>query len=109
MRIIDQLRKELPEVFAGKQLDELTGHAIRWSTIQNKRSERLIPTDCFVRSGNRVLVVRDPFLAWWATTLSETAPPALTGQRRRQPANRENTQAPLAKKEAHVTSTTVAL
>jgi hypothetical protein len=75
MHIIDQLRKELPAVFAGKQLDELTGHAIRWSTIQNKRSERLIPTDCFVRSGTRVLVVRDPFLSWWATTLSEAAPP----------------------------------
>jgi hypothetical protein len=96
MHIIDQLRKELPAIFAGKQLDELTGHAIRWSTIQNKRSERLIPTDCFVRSGTRVLVVRDPFLSWWATTLSEAAPPGRTGQRH-QPAKRENTPVLLAK------------
>jgi hypothetical protein len=70
------LRQELPSVFSGKSLDKLTGNAIRWDTIQNQRSQRKIPDDCFVRSGRRILVVRDPFLIWWATTLSEARQPA---------------------------------
>ena len=67
--IIDQLRGALPPVFLGSAIDELTGGAIRWGTTQNKRCRREIPEECFVRSGPRVLVVRDRFLDWWATTL----------------------------------------
>ena len=69
--IIDQLRQELPAIFAGPASDELTGGAIHWRTIQNQRSLRQIPDNCFIRSGRRVLVRRDEFLAWWATTLIE--------------------------------------
>jgi hypothetical protein len=67
--IVEKLKRELPPVFAGIAVDELTGKAIRWSTTQNKRCRGEIPTECFAYSGNRVLVLRDPFLAWWATTL----------------------------------------
>ena len=67
--IIEQLRRELPPIFAGTSIDELTGNAVCWGTIQNKRCERKIPDECFVRSGTRVLVVRDAFLRWWAATL----------------------------------------
>jgi hypothetical protein len=68
--IIDQLKKTLPPVFLGSASDELTGGAVHWQTIQNKRSRREIPEDCFVRSGTKnVLVVRDKFLDWWITTL----------------------------------------
>jgi hypothetical protein len=69
--VIDQLRQELPAVFAGSNSGELTGGAIHWPTVQNKRSKGEIPDDCFVRSGRRVLVHRDRFLDWWAMTLSE--------------------------------------
>ena len=67
--IIAQLKKALPPIFLGSASDELTGGAICWATIQNKRSRREIPDECFVRSGPRVLVVRDRFLDWWLGTL----------------------------------------
>jgi hypothetical protein len=69
--VIEELRKALPPVFAGTSLDELTGNAIRWATIQNRRALRQISDGCFVRSGPRVLVLRDRFLDWWQSTLSE--------------------------------------
>jgi hypothetical protein len=68
-RIIEELRAALPPVFAGQSLDELTGNAIHWPTTQNARSRREIPAECFAYSGRKVLIVRDPFLAWWKTTL----------------------------------------
>ena len=81
-RVIDELRQTLPPVFAGTSLDELTGGAIHWPTVQNRRALRQIPDDCFVRSGTRVLVLRDPFLAWWQTTLSEARQPDAPRPRR---------------------------
>jgi hypothetical protein len=73
--LIEDLREALPVVWAGPRTDDLTGGAIHWPTIQNERSRRKIPEECFARSGNRVLVIRDPFLDWWATTLSEARRP----------------------------------
>jgi hypothetical protein len=67
--VIEQLRRALPPVFLGSASDELTGGAICWGTVQNKRSRGEIPDECFVRSGPRVLVVRDRFLDWWGATL----------------------------------------
>jgi hypothetical protein len=81
--LIDDLRAALPPVWLGTRTDELTGGAIHWPTIQNERSRRKIPEECFARSGTRVLVIRDPFLAWWATTLSEARrPPVIMPPRR---------------------------
>jgi hypothetical protein len=80
--LIDELRLALPPVFLGARLDELTGDAINWGTIQNKRSRREIPDECFVRSGPRVLVRRDKFLDWWGTTLSEARRPSSGPPRR---------------------------
>jgi len=73
--LIEELRQALPVVLAGTSLDELTGGAILWATIQNLRSQRRIPDSCFVRSGSKVLVRRDPFLSWWETTLREIQSP----------------------------------
>lgn len=81
--IIDELRKTLPPVFAGTSLGELTGNAIHWPTIQNRRALRQIPDECFVRTGPRVLVIRDPFLDWWSTTLSDARKPVINRPRRR--------------------------
>jgi len=74
---IEALRCELPPVFLGSKVEELTGGAICWGTTQNRRSRREIPNAdaIFVRSGNRTLVARDPFLAWFATTLGARRPP----------------------------------
>lgn len=70
LAIIEALRGYLPPVFLGSLIDDLTGGACRWRTLQNKRSRREIPEDCFAYSGRQVLVRRDLFLDWWATTLS---------------------------------------
>jgi hypothetical protein len=68
--VVQGFRKEWPSAFAGTMLDKLSGNAIRWSTTQNKRSDRKIPAECFVRGGARLtIVLRDPFLDWWETTL----------------------------------------
>jgi hypothetical protein len=83
--VIEELRKALPPVFAGTSLGELTGGAIHWPTIQNRRALRQIPDRCFVRSGPRVLVLRDEFLNWWATTLSEARQPDVKHPARRAP------------------------
>ena len=77
LNLVEELRQVLPPVFAGTSIGQLTGDAIKWGTIQNKRSAREIPEECFVRSGTRVLVVRDPFLNWWATTLSKARQPSV--------------------------------
>jgi hypothetical protein len=82
-RVIDELRQTLPPVFAGTSLGELTGGAIHWPTIQNRRALRQIPDSCFVRSGTRVLVLRDEFLAWWSTTLSDVRQQPAPRARRR--------------------------
>src|SRR6516165_5131846 len=88
--VIEELRQALPPIFLGTRVDELTGGAIHWPTIQNKRSKREIPDNCFVKSGPKVLVRRDLFLDWWATTLSEArAAPVVTPRRGRRRARAE--------------------
>jgi hypothetical protein len=82
MNIIAELRSALPPVFLGSKISDLTGHAIAWGTVQNKRSRREIPDACFARSGSRVLVLRDPFLDWWETTLSPARRPPVLPPRR---------------------------
>lgn len=81
--LVDELRKVLPVVFAGPSIDALTGNAINWGTIQNKRCQRKIPDECFVRSGSGpTLVIRDPFLTWWGGTLRDARHPANKPPRR---------------------------
>jgi hypothetical protein len=85
--VVDELRRKLPPIFLGAKVGDLTGHSINWGTIQNRRARRVIPGDerIFVRSGNRVLVYRDPFLDWWSTTLEPARrAPVLPRKSRRQ-------------------------
>jgi hypothetical protein len=75
--IVEELRAALPLVFTGPSLDERTGGAICWGTIQNKRSRGEIPPECFTRSGSGpTIVIRDPFLDWWRTTLRDARSPS---------------------------------
>ena len=70
--VISEYRQKLPPAFAGVSLDQLTGDALRWRTIQNLKCRGEIPTECFVRQGGKkLLIVRDPFLDWWASQLEE--------------------------------------
>ena len=70
--LIEKLKQELPIIFAGTMLDEFTGHGYKWRTLQNEKALGLVPDDVFLRSGNRkLLVVRDPFLKYWATKLKK--------------------------------------
>lgn len=62
---IDLLRQQLPKIFLGKDLDKMSNGILRWRTIQNQRSARLIPEECFEKiSQRKVLIIRDRFLAW---------------------------------------------
>jgi len=68
---LEQLRRELPPIFAGTELDRLTQKAIRWRSVQNLKSLGEIPEDVFLRDGPRkLLVIRDPFLGWWQSRLT---------------------------------------
>ena len=70
--IIAEFRKTMPPVFAAKKLDQLTGNAVCWTTLQNRRakSDQAPPPECFRYDGARkVLIVRDEFLSWWIGTL----------------------------------------
>ncbi|WP_174411087.1 hypothetical protein [Desulfovibrio psychrotolerans] len=76
--LLAQMQDHLPPVFAGVEIDQLTGNAIRWRTIQNLRAcrnvpeRKKIPQGCFKKDGNRkILIVRDPFLSWWFTQLED--------------------------------------
>lgn len=70
--IIKILRNKLPDCFPGTMLDSLTSNLLRWRTIQNKRSQKKIPESCFKKiSARKVVIYRDSFLDWFATTLPE--------------------------------------
>src|SRR5215470_105405 len=81
-KIIEQWRDRLPPTFLGKEIDTRTEGQFRWETIQNRKFLGQIPRDCFIYSGRQVLIVRDPFLSWWQSTLSTKAP-AVTGNFKR--------------------------
>lgn len=66
-----------PPSFLGTRLDALSNGALCWRTIQNRRSRREIPEKCFAKiSPRKVLILRDPFLAWLASEMEQLAPTA---------------------------------
>lgn len=73
--LLEELRQTLPPIWLGTRTDELTGHAICWGTVQNLRARREAPDDAFARAGNRVIVIRDRFLPWWISTLTDARRP----------------------------------
>lgn len=69
--LIELYEKSLPKVFPGREIDTLTARAIRWRTIQNQRSKREIPENCFSKiSPRKVLILRDPFLVWLSSEMA---------------------------------------
>lgn len=65
-----KLRQEMPAVFAGTSLDEFTGKAYRWRSLQNEKSRGQAPADMFIRQGARKLLLdRDKFLIYWQSKL----------------------------------------
>lgn len=74
--IIAEFRKTMPPVFAATEVDKLTGNAVRWTTLQNRRgkhgkTDQVPPPKCFRYDGSRkILIVRDEFLDWWLDTLA---------------------------------------
>lgn len=70
-KLIEQFAKNLPESFPGTNIDVLTNKVLRWRTIQNRRSRGEIPPECFVKmSSRKVVVLRDPFLAWLSSEMA---------------------------------------
>ena len=70
-KLIEQFAKSLPASFPGTNLDSLTNKVLRWRTIQNRRSRGEIPSECFVKmSSRKVIILRDPFLAWLSTDIA---------------------------------------
>ena len=88
--VVELLRLLLQPVFPGYMLDSKTEGVIRWKTILTQRSRGEIPDECFIsRSGSKhLLVVRDSFLAWWASTVrpantvADPTPRGRAGRRR---------------------------
>ena len=71
--ILNELAKRLGPAFPISRCDQEP--ALEASqTIRNLRSQRKIPDDCFIRDGNRVLIVTEPFLAWKNTRLRPDTP-----------------------------------
>lgn len=69
--LIELYGKSLPKAFPGREIDTLTAKAFRWRTIQNRRSRGEIPPHCFAKiSSKKVLILRDPFLAWFSDEMS---------------------------------------
>jgi hypothetical protein len=67
---LQELQKKLPPLFAGTELDNLTGKGYCWRSLQNEKSLGKVPEDVFLRSGSKkLLVVRDNFLAHWQTKI----------------------------------------
>ena len=73
--VVERLREGLPPVFAVSEATHLTGGAINSGTLRNKKSRGEIPEVCFVRSGAKLIAVRDPLLDWWSTTLKPACAP----------------------------------
>ena len=80
--LLEELRQDLPPIWLGTRTDELTGGAICWGTIQNRRANREAPEDAFVRAGNRIIVIRDKFLPWWIYGLLPARRPPVVPPRR---------------------------
>ncbi len=76
-KLFDEFKKTIPPIFAATELDRLTGNAMKWTTLQNKRSSKTLPESqkppksCFRHDGARkILLVRDELMNWWLETLS---------------------------------------
>ncbi|MBU4378880.1 MAG: hypothetical protein KUA35_09265 [Pseudodesulfovibrio sp.] len=66
--IIEQLRAEMPAIFAGKTVDEYTGGAVRWRTLQNMKARGEFPQSILLRFGKKDVIQRDRFLEWLKET-----------------------------------------
>jgi hypothetical protein len=73
---LSKLRDTMPVIFAGTELDGMTGGGYRWRSLQNEKSRGDAPAEMFLRHGSRKLLVdRDRFLSYWQSklTISEAA------------------------------------
>lgn len=69
---LEELRKNLPPVFAGKKVTEITGGAIYWRHLLNLKAKKEVDDGVFLRNGTRdLMIVRDPFFAWWNNRISK--------------------------------------
>jgi len=62
--IIEQLRTEMPAIFAGKAVDKYTGGAVRWRTLQNMKFRGEFPKNILFKVGKKDVIQRDLFLQW---------------------------------------------
>ncbi len=69
-KIIEKIRSDIPALFAGRELDQLTGKALRWRTILNLKCKGELPSSMFIRHGRKLLIDRDKLLDWWETQLT---------------------------------------
>ena len=68
--LVKQLMLELPPVFAGREVDRLTGMAVRWNTFRNVKYSSECPAGLFIKIGRKILIRRDVFLVWLQHHLS---------------------------------------
>ena len=69
--IIEQLRQELPPVWARVETDRLTGGMFRARTLANLQSRGEFPSVAVNYIGRKAIILRDPFLEWAETKLQK--------------------------------------
>ena len=69
IEIIEKVRAAMPPLFAGVEVDRLTGNALRWRTLQNMKCRGELPSELFIRHGRKLLLDRDVLLDWWKDKL----------------------------------------
>jgi len=67
--LIETLRRELPPTFARTEVSALTGKVVHSRTLANLMSLGQGPEGTF-RLGRKVILAREPFLAWLSKKLS---------------------------------------
>ena len=69
---LNQLRKNMPVLFAGTEMDHYTGKGYRWRTFQNEICRGEVPEGIIIKSGKKNLVIRDNFLIYWQKKIDAT-------------------------------------
>ena len=67
-QIIEDLRQKLEPAFPISHCDRFAVLP-NSKTIRNMRCQKKIPSECFIKEGSRVLMVKEPFLKWFTRRL----------------------------------------
>ncbi len=80
---LQEFKTRWPALFAGTELDGMTGNAYRYRSLLNEISRGEAPRNILLKDGRRKnLIVRDNFLPHWQSKLFPPTPEAQKGSPR---------------------------